>query len=132
MTSGAVESGLSARLRESWELRNAATATMVLTELRVREALEAASSAEIIALLEAFSPARSPGPAWTRSFEPLIERLWFWCAPDVLAEVEMSFRARGAPWLAVANSLLPEHGAGLRARLQRRSAQARLPAFTIE
>jgi hypothetical protein len=122
----------SVSLRDAWELRNAATATLVKSEEQIRRLLEAAGAEQIIALLEAFSPSRSSGPAWTRSFEPLLERLWTWCAAETLALVEANFRARGAPWIAVANSLRPEHGNDVRNRLQRRSAQARLPAFTIE
>ncbi len=69
---------------------------------------------------------------WTRTFDPLIERLWAWCDPATLAAVEAEFGARGLPWTAVANALAPERGQALRERLLRRSAQSRLPAFTIE
>ena len=132
MSSGTPVVDLGSALREVWELRNAATTTLVLTELQLRTRLETADTPEVVALLESFSPARSPGPAWTRSFEPLVERLWAWCSPAVLAEVEAQFRGRGAPWLSVANSFQADHGSEVRGRLQRRSAQARLPNFTIE
>lgn len=131
MTAGADTAATSISLRDAWELRNAATATLVKAEEQVRTLLEAAGPDQVVALLEAFSPARSPGPDWTRTLEPLIERLWLWSAPETLAAVESAFRARGPAWLAIANSLTPEHGAEVRARLARRSAQARLPAFTI-
>jgi hypothetical protein len=121
-----------AALRESWELRNAATTTVVLTEQQMRRMLLQAEPFDLIGLLETFSPARSPGPEWTRSFEPLIERLWQWCSPETMAAVEADFRGRGPAWTAIANSLTAERGATTRARLQRRSAQSRLPAFTIE
>jgi len=84
-----------------------------------------------VALLEGFSPARSPRPDWTRSFDALVERLWTWCDAATLAAVEADFRARGQPWVAVANALTPMRGEQLRARLRPSSAAARLPAFTI-
>ena len=118
-------------LREAWELRNAAAETLIKAEQQLRRQLEAASPDQIVALLEAFSPARSPGPDWSRSFDPLVERLWAWCEPATLAAVEAEFRERGAPWLAVANALVPERGAELRARIERRSAPTRLPHFTL-
>ncbi len=97
----------------------------------MRHLLESSGVELIVGLLEAFSPARSPGPEWTRSFDPLVERLWAWCDPATLAKVEAEFRARGPNWLAVANALAPEFGEALRAELQGRSPQARWPAFTL-
>jgi hypothetical protein len=121
-----------ADLREAWDLRNAATATLVRTERRLRRLLLTAETADVVSLLESFSPARSPGPEWTRSFEPLLERLWEWCRPETIAGVEAEFRGRGPAWSAIANALTPQRGEILRARVERRSAQSRLPAFTIE
>jgi hypothetical protein len=118
-------------LREAWELRNAAAATTIKAEEQLRRLLEAADVGQIVSLLEAFSPARAPGPEWTRTFDPLVERLWVWCEPAALAAVEAEFRARGGPWLPVANALTPERGEELRAQLRRRSAQTRLPPFTL-
>jgi hypothetical protein len=122
----------SVTLRDAWELRNAATATLVKTESQMRRLLESAGPEQIVSLLDGFSPARSAGPEWTRTFEPLLERLWEWCSPETLAIVEEELRGRGPAWLAVANSLTPVMGIKLRTRVERRSNQARLPAFTIE
>jgi hypothetical protein len=119
-------------LRESWELRNAATTTLVKAEKQMRRLLEPADCEQIVTLLEAFSPGRSPGPEWTRTFEPLTERLWLWCDPAELAKAEAVLRARGPAWQAIANSLLPDQGAEIRARVQRHSAPSHLPAFSIE
>jgi len=119
-------------LREAWALRNAATATLVKAEDQMRLMLASATPGEIISLIEAFSPARSSGPEWTRTYEPLLERLWEWCRPEVLVTLEADFRSRGPAWLAIANSLTPERGAIVRSRIERHSAQSRLPAFTIE
>jgi hypothetical protein len=118
-------------LREVWELRNAAAATLIKTEEQLRRVLESTNVEQIVSLLEAFSPARSPGPEWTRTFEPLVERLWTWCDAATLDALEAEFRARGPNWLAVANALTPERGQQLHAQLSRGSAQARLPAFTL-
>jgi hypothetical protein len=118
--------------RETWELRNAAAATLVKAENQIRALLEVADVQQIVTLLEAFSPARSPGPEWTRSFDPLVERLWTWCDSAVLAAAEADFRARGAAWLAVANALTPERGDQVRADLRRISGASRLPRFTLE
>ena len=118
--------------RDVWELRNAAATTLVRAEEQMRLVLSSASLETVVALLESFSPGRSPGPEWTRSFEPLIERLWLTCDPGLLAGVEANFRARGPAWAAIANSLTEAHGAELRGRIRRHSAQARLPAMTIE
>ena len=127
----AVSLGVS--LRESWELRNAAALTLIKAEEQLRQLLETADVAEIVGLLEAFSPARSPGPEWTRTFDPLIERLWTWCDADRLAAVEAEFRGRGPNWLSVANALAPEHGAKVQAQLRRTvgGGEARLPPLTL-
>jgi hypothetical protein len=120
-------------LRESWELRNAAAFTLIKTEEQVRQLLETADVSEIVGLLEAFSPARSPGPEFTRTFDALTERLWTWCDPLILAALEAEFRARGPNWLSVANALAPEHGAQVKAQLRRTvgGGEARLPPFTL-
>ncbi len=115
-------------LDEYWRLRNAAAASLTLGEERMRRAVQAASVTDLVELLETFSPARSTGAEWTRSFEPLVERLWAWCDGETMAAVAENFRARGLPWMAVANALAPEHGARVRAEL-RHPAWARLPAF---
>lgn len=118
--------------RETWELRNAAAATLIRAENQFRTLLESADVQEVITLLESFSPARSPGPEWTRSFDPLVERLWAYGDGAVLAAAEAEFRSRGAAWLAVANALMPERGEQVRAELRRSSGASRLPRFTLE
>ena len=118
-------------LWESWALRNAAALTLIKVEEQLRRLLETASSGDLVGLLEAFSPARSPGPEWTRTFDALVERLWTWCDPVTLTAVEAEFRARGPNWAAVANALTPERGAELQAQLRRKSSEARLPPFTL-
>jgi hypothetical protein len=118
-------------LRDVWELRNAAAATLIKAEEQVRRLLETATVEQIVSLVEAFSPARSPGPEWTRTFDPLVERLWTWCDAETVAALEAEFRARGPNWLAVANALAPERGEKLHALLKPTSAQSRLPAFTL-
>jgi hypothetical protein len=132
MTAAAGTDTATISLRDAWELRNAAAATLVKTEQQFRRLLEGAAPEHVIVLLETFSPARSAGPDWTRSLEPLVERLWLWCTPETLATAEVAFRERGPAWLAVANYLTPEHGAEVRSRLTRHSNQARLPALTIQ
>jgi hypothetical protein len=117
-------------LRGSWELRNAAAETLIRIEQQLRSQLAAATADDIILLLESFSPARSPGPEWTRSFDPLVEHLWTWCDPGLLAEVEANFRARGPAWAALANALGADYGARTRQRLAQR-APARLPSFSL-
>ena len=118
-------------IRETWELRNSAAFTLIKAEEQLRRLLETASVVEIVGLLEAFSPARSPGPEWTRTFDALTERLWTWCHTATLSAVEAEFRARGPNWLSVANAFTPERGAELQAQLRRSSAEARLPPFTL-
>ena len=122
---------MSGSLRATWELRNAAATTLIKTEEQLHRQLESATAEQVVALLESFSPARSPGPEWTRSFDPLIERLWTWCDATTLAQVEADFRARGPAWVAVANALAPQRGEHLQQQLKRASPSARLPAFTL-
>ena len=117
-------------LTDAWALRNATAEALLKAEDHARQAVEGAGVGELIALIEAFSPARSPGPEWSRSFEPLVERLWAWCDDETMAALEVEFQARGMPWLAVANALTPERGAELRGRL-RQPAWARYPSFMI-
>lgn len=116
-------------LSDRWRVRNAVAASLILDEERMQRAVEQASVAELVELLESFAPARSSGPEWTRSFEPLIERLWTWCDDTTMASLAEVFRARGMPWMAVANALAPEQGARIRGEL-RHPAWARLPSFT--
>jgi hypothetical protein len=122
---------ISVSLRETWALRNAAADTLIRAEGHLRRQLEAASTGEIAALLESFSPARSPGPEWTRSFDPLVEHLWAWCDPELLSALEAEFRARGPAWVAVANALSPDYGERVRRQLGRHTAAGRMPTFTI-
>ena len=115
-------------LGEVWRMRNAAAATLALSEEQMRRAVREASVDELVSLIETFSPARSAGPEWTRTFEPLVERLWTWREDDTMAALAEVFRARGMPWLAVTNALSPEQGVRVRTEL-RHPAWARLPAF---
>jgi hypothetical protein len=96
----------------------------------LRDALRSASLDEVAALLETFSAARSPGPEWTRSFDALVEHLWTWCEPSLLAELEAKFRARGTAWAGVANALVPAYGDRLRSRLKH-AIPSRVPPFTL-
>jgi hypothetical protein len=111
-----------------WRARNAAAQSLALSEEEMRSAIRAASVEDLTALIETFSPARTGGPEWTRTFEPLIERLWAWRDDATMAALAEVFRARGMPWMAITNALSPEHGATTRANL-RHPAWARLPAF---
>ena len=122
---------MSRRLRQSWALRNAAATTLLLIEEQLRSTLATATAEEIVALLDDFSPARSPGPEWTLSFDPLVERLWMWCDPQVLADVKAQLDARGSNWTPMANALAPAHGELVRATVQRGTAPSRLPSFTL-
>jgi len=117
-------------LREAWELRNAAAESLVKTEEHVRRVLSSASVDDIVELVDAFSPARSPGPEWTRSFDPLVERLWAWCDAAVLAAVKAEYDKRGSAWAAIANALAPEEGERIRTALGRNTIN-RLPPFTL-
>lgn len=122
--------GLNAsHLEDAWCLRNAAATTLALTEEQVRRAIATATVDELAGLIELYSPAVSSGPEWTRTFEPLIERMWLWADDATMASLQARFKAKGLPWLAVANALSPEHGARLRASV-RQPAWARLPALT--
>lgn len=115
-------------LDQYWRLRNAAAASLVLSEERMRHAVQEATVAELVELLETFAPGRSTGPEWTRSFEPLVERLWTWRDGETLAALAEIFRARGMPWVAVTNAL--ESGQGLRIRSElRHPAWARHPTL---
>ncbi len=117
-------------LADAWTARNAVADALIASEQHVRRLVEDASLEQLVALVESFSPTRSSGPDWTRSFEPLVERLWAWCPPETLAALEADFRARGLPWLAVANAFTPQRGEQLRARV-RRPHWARYPVFAI-
>lgn len=114
----------------AWATRNAATEALLRTEHHVRRLLAEATAEELVALVEEFSPTRSPGPEWSRSFEPLVERIWVWTRPEAIVAAEASFRARGPIWMAVANALAPENGERLRAQL-RQPAWARIPALAL-
>lgn len=116
-------------LGELWRIRNAAAATLALTEDQMRRAILGADIDDIVALIESYSPARAAGPEWTRTFEPLIERLWAWRDDATMAALADVFRARGMPWMAVTNALSAENGAIIREDL-RHPAWARLPAFS--
>jgi len=116
-------------LCESWKMRNAATTMLMLTEEQMRHAVQEADVTRIISLIETFTPARSAGPEWTRTLEPLMERLWAWRDDETMAVLAEAFRARGMPWVAVTNALSPEFGAQSRANA-RQPAWARLPAFS--
>ena len=72
-------------LLQTWRLRNAAATALTLSEEQMRRAVSGASIEELVALIETFSPARSTSPGWTRSFEPLVERLWARCDDATIA-----------------------------------------------
>ena len=118
------------QLREFWRIRNAVATTLAFSEDQMQRAIRQASVDDLVELIEAFSPARSAGPEWTRTFEPLVERLWVWRDDTTMAALADVFRARGMPWMAVTNALAPEQGTSVRANL-RHPAWARLPAFAI-
>jgi len=118
-------------LRQSWELRNSAAETLIKVECRIRDEMRAATLPELVALFESFSSARSPGPEWTRSFDGLVEHVWTWCDPQLIAAMEQEFRGRGPAWAAVANALLPEYGERARARLERPPVPSRVPPFSL-
>ena len=123
-------STVSQTLKDHWRVRNAAAAALAASEQEMCRYIRAASVDDLVALIDTFSPARSAGPEWTRTFEPLVERLWAWCDDATMAALAEKYRARGMPWMAVAKTLSPEHGARTRADL-RHPAWARLPALTI-
>ncbi len=116
-------------LQELWRVRNAAATTLGLAEDQMRRAVRAAEVEELVQLVETFAPGRSTGPEWTRTFEPLVERLWAWCDAATMAALAQNFAARGLPWAAVANALSPESGSRIQSSL-RHPAWARLPAFS--
>jgi hypothetical protein len=116
-------------LEDAWRLRNAAATTLALAEEQVRRSIETAGIDDLAGLIELYSPAVSLGPEWTRTFEPLIERMWLWSDDATMASLHTRFKSKGMPWLAVANALSPEHGERVRAAV-RQPAWARLPAFT--
>lgn len=118
-------------LPDTWELRNSAAETVVRLEEHLRRQLSSAEPAELTTLFEGFSPTRTRGPEWTRSFEPLLERVWTWVDDDVIASVEREFRSRGPIWQAVANSLTVEYGTNLRGRLKAAPRRSQFPGFTL-
>jgi hypothetical protein len=118
----------SCSLKGAWALRNASAQALLLAESHMQRMVEDASVADLVALVETFSPTRSTGPDWNRTFEPLVERLWSWCDDETMAALEAEFTARGMPWMAVANAFAPERGAELRARI-RKPAWSRFPVF---
>ena len=85
-------------LAECWRIRNAAAVTLALTEEQMRRAVQSASIEQLVALFETFSPARSAGPDWTRTFDPLVEHLWAWRDERNHRRRRRQFRARGMPW----------------------------------
>jgi hypothetical protein len=117
-------------LAEFWQVRNAAAATLALSEQQMRRAIRAASVEQLVSLIESFAPARSAGPEWTRTFDPLVERLWAWRDDATIAALAEVFRARGAPWLAVTNALAPDNGTRTHAA-SRQPAWARLPVVAM-
>ena len=116
-------------LKDAWALRNATAQALLLAEAHMQAEVASATVEELISLVETFSPTRSVGPEWTRSFEVLAERLWLWCTDETMAALEADFTARGMPWMAVANAFSPERGAQLRERV-RPTAWGRFPRFT--
>ncbi len=117
-------------LSDLWRVRNAAAATLGLSEAQMRRAVRSASVAELVALLETFAPGLSSGTEWTRTFEPLVERLWVWRDDATMAALVEAFRPRGMPWAAVVTTLSPENGARIRTSL-RQPPWARQPAFAL-
>lgn len=119
---------LLSNLRDLWRVRNAAAETLALSEEQMRRAVRQASLDELVALIDGYSPALSVGPEWTRTFDPLVERLWTWRDAATMTALAEVFKARGVPWAGVTNALLPENGARIRNGL-RHPAWARMPAF---
>jgi hypothetical protein len=118
-------------LRDLWELRRAAAATLLAAEEQFARLLRGATPEQVTELLERFSPTHSSGPEWSRSFDLVIEHIWAWCSNETLALVEAEFRGRGPSWAGIANALSAQHGTDVRQRLGRRFPQARLASFTI-
>lgn len=117
-------------LGDLWRMRNAAAHALLLSEEGMRRAIREASVGDLVAMLDGFSPALSTGPEWTRTFDPLVERLWTWRDDETMAALAAQFKARGVPWAPVANALSPENGARIRGEL-RQPHWARLPAFAV-
>lgn len=115
-------------LADLWRVRNASAVALSMTEEQMRRAVRGASVEQLTAMLDTYSPARSTGPEWTRTFEPLVERLWAWLDDATMAALWETYKKRGPAWLAVANALAPESGASIRSAL-RHPAWARMPAF---
>lgn len=116
------------RLGDLWRVRNAAAQTLALSEEQMRRAVDAASLDELVALIDSYAPGLSTGPEWTRTFDPLLERLWVWRSGETMAELARIYAAKGPPWAPVANAFAAENGARIRAGV-RQPAWARLPAF---
>lgn len=117
-----------ADLGSLWQSRTKAAECLGRTEDDMRRACQAASVDQLAALIDTFSPARSRGPEWTRTFEPLVEHLWLWSDDATMAALAAIYKARGMPWAAVANALSAAHGQRVRASV-RHPAWAKLPAF---
>jgi hypothetical protein len=117
-------------LGDAWKLRNSAAETLLQSEEQVRRLVERASLEDLTRFIESFAPTRTSGPGWSRSFDALAERLWSWCAPELLAALEAEFRARGKGWEPVANAFTAQRGEELQAQVRRR-AGTRYPAFTL-
>jgi hypothetical protein len=115
-------------LKGAWALRNASAQALLLAESHLQRMIEDANVADLVTLVETFSPTRSTGPDWNRTFEPLVERLWTWCDDETMAALHADFAARGMPWMAVANAFAPDRAAEVRARV-RRPAWSRFPVF---
>ena len=117
-------------LGDVWRVRNAAAQTLALAEDQVKRVIQAATVDELVGMIEAYAPALSTGPEFSRTFDPLVERLWAWRDDQTLAAIAAVFKERGVPWASVVNALLPENGAAIRSAL-RQPAWARLPAFVV-
>lgn len=118
------------KLGDLWRVRNAAAQTLALSEEQMRRAVKEASIEELAAFIDSYSPALSVGPDWTRTFDPLVERLWTWRDEATMAALAEVFKARGVPWAGVTNALLPENGKRIKASV-RHPAWARIPAFGV-
>lgn len=120
-----------AGLTECWRLRNATASALGLAEDQMRQTVQAATHEDLLVLLETFSPGRTSGVEWTRTFEPLIERLWLWRDDATMAALASAFQSRGPAWAGVAHALAPDHGAAVR-RALRQPPWARHPALCID
>ncbi len=117
-------------LADAWTLRNTAVDVLLRSEQQMQRLVQTANSEQLIHLVETFTPTRSRGPEWTRTFDPLVERLWAWCTPRTMAELEATFRARGPAWNGVANAFSAPRGAELRQQV-RHPSWARYPAYAL-